>query len=182
MRRSRKSTHSFSLLRTLSPHFGCKDTSFFQIHKLLSYFSVSRGFFVRRGRTQTVFLCTELKPDKRQQIITPFFIFVIEHTKLLNLSLVQIVRLFREQNRAFSQAGCLSEEKNKDFGSQRRHRFAKRRRSSLKKPKIYRNKSAIYRNKTPSFLNEMAFWFCQTRHLFYKRLKHTQLPNTQILA
>ena len=69
------------------------------------------AFFVHRGRTQTIFLCTDLKPDKRQQIITQFFIFVIEHTKLLNLSLVQIVRLFGEQNRAFSQAGCLSEEK-----------------------------------------------------------------------
>ena len=114
------------------PHFGCKDNSFLQIHKLHSYFSVSRGFFVHRGRTQTIFLCTDLKPDKRQQIITPFFIFVIEHTKLLNLSLVQIVWLFGEQNRAFSQAGCLSEEKNKDFGSQKRHRFAKRRRSSRK--------------------------------------------------
>lgn len=137
---------------------------------------------MHRGHTQTIFLCTDLKPDKRQQIITPFFIFVIEHTKLLNLSLMQIVRLFGEQNRAFSQVGCLSEEKNKDFGSQRRHLFAKRRRSSLKKSKFYRNKSAIYRNKTPSFLNEMAFWFCQTQYLFYKRLKHTQLPDTQILA
>ena len=84
---------------------------------------------MHRGRTQTIFLCTDLKPDKRQQIITPFFIFVIEHTKLLNLSLVQIVRLFGEQNRAFSQSGL-------PFG---------------------REKQGLWLSKTASFCKKTAF-------------------------